>query len=457
MSYQYDLLVIGAGSGGVRAARMAAAQGAKTAIIETRHLGGTCVNIGCVPKKLMSYAAHYAYDFKESRGFGWDVAPSGFSWSQLIDNKNAEINRLNGIYENLLSNANVEIIEGYGAFIDPHHVKVSAADGSEQTISAEKILIAVGGVPSKPDDTPGVEHAWVSDDVFYLEKMPKKVVVAGAGYIAVEFAGIFKALGADVTLVYRGEEILRGFDLDVRRFLRQEIEKKGIKVLLHSTITQLEKQGDQLEVTFSNGEKLTSDGVLYAIGRKPNIAKLGLENIGVETRENGAIKVNQSFQTNIDSVFALGDVTDRINLTPVAIAEAMVFVKQQYQNQPEARMDYQDVASAVFSQPNVACVGLSEEQALSDGYKIDVYQSDFRPMKHTLSGSDERCYMKMIVDQDSDRVLGVHMVGLDSPEIIQGMAIALKAGATKAVFDATIGIHPTAAEEFVTMRTKRGA
>ena len=445
--FDFDLFVIGAGSGGVRTARMAAAKGVKVAITEDLYLGGTCVNVGCVPKKLFVYSSHYADDFKEAKGFGWSVGESKFDWPTLRDNKTKEIERLNGIYQNMLVNSGCTLLEGRGVMIDAHTVEVAGVQ-----YSAERILVATGGWPFVPE-FPGSEHVISSNEVFFLDTFPKRAIVVGGGYIAVEFAGIFAGLGAKTDLLYRGELFLRGFDREVREFVAQEVAKKHVNLNFNTDIESIAKQADgSLLVTTKDGKSIETDLVMYATGRVPKVEGIGLEQLGVKQAKNGAIVVNNNFQSSVPSVYALGDVIDRVQLTPVALAEGMALVNHLY-NEGSADVDYDLIATAVFCQPNIGTVGLSEEQAREQYSDIDVYVSDFRAMKHTLSGSDERTLMKMIVDKATDKVLGVHMVGPDSGEIIQGIAIALKAGATKAVFDSTIGIHPTAAEEFVTMRS----
>ncbi|MDF2096218.1 glutathione-disulfide reductase [Aquibaculum arenosum] len=445
-SYDFDLFVIGAGSGGVRASRMAAAAGKRVAVAEERHLGGTCVNIGCVPKKLMVYASHFREEFEQAAGFGWTVGDSDFDWSTLIANKNAEIARLNGIYENLLTKAGVEIVDGRATLVDPHTVSV---DGRK--ITAECILVATGGVPSRSDE-PGQELGLVSDDIFFLEKQPERILVVGGGYIAVEFAGIFSGLGSKTTLVYRGPLFLRGFDEDLREFLAREMPKKGVNLRFNLNVSRIEETEGGRLVHFSDGSSEEFDQVLYAIGRAPNTESLGLEEAGVALTARGAVKIDPYFRSNVPSIFAIGDVTDRLQLTPVAIAEAMAIVRTLCEGQ-STELNYENIPSAVFSQPPLATVGLTEAQAREQYREIDIYRTEFRPMKHTLSGSDERTIMKLVVDRHSQKVLGAHMGGMDAAEIIQGVAIAIKAGATKRDFDATVGIHPTAAEEFVTMRT----
>jgi glutathione reductase (NADPH) len=449
MSYDFDLLVIGAGSGGVRASRMAAGRGAKVAVVENRYLGGTCVNVGCVPKKLFVYASEYAEKIEEARGFGLTGEITGFDWPTLRDNKTQEIERLNGIYGNLLQNAGVTLINGTASITDSHTVVVG-----DQSYTAEKILIATGGWPFKPD-VPGADLAITSNEAFYLETFPKRVVVVGGGYIAVEFAGIFNGLGSNVDLLYRGEQVLRGFDNGVRDFAAEQIAAKGINVRTNTDITSIEKNSaGELVCALNNGESIVVDCVMYATGRRPMTDGLNLEELGVETRPNGTIVANEQFQTSVESIYALGDVIGTPALTPVALAQGMKLVAQWFDGDTTP-MDYSNIATAVFCQPNIATVGLSEEQASEQfGDDLAVYESSFRPMKHTISGLPERAYMKLLVQISTDKVLGIHMVGADSGEIMQGLAVAVKAGATKAVFDQTIGIHPTAAEEFVTMRSR---
>ena len=448
-SYDYDLLVIGAGSGGVRASRMAAGFGARVAVVEDRYMGGTCVNVGCVPKKLYVYASQFANAFKDAQGFGWSKTEAGFHWPTLRDNKIQEISRLNGIYDNMLENAGVTVINGRGRFVDNHSVEVNG-----QQYSAERILIATGGWPYIPAIA-GREHAITSNEVFDLAEFPKRIIVVGGGYIAVEFAGIFNGLGAQTTQLYRGPLFLRGFDEDVRQFAAQEIAQSGVDLRFNSNIQSIEKNPDgSLKALLEDGAALEADAILYATGRKPHLQDLGFDKVDVELNPNGTIKVNQQFQTSTPNIYAVGDITGGMELTPVALAEGMALAKSLYNNQPTT-VDYDNIPTAVFCQPNIGTCGLSEAQARERYGEIEVYASSFRAMKHTIGGRQERSFMKLIVDKASDKVVGIHMVGEEAGEIIQGMAVAMKAGATKAVFDSTIGIHPTAAEEFVTMREPR--
>ncbi len=447
MSYDYDLFVIGAGSGGVRASRIAAGLGAKVAVAEDLYLGGTCVNVGCVPKKLFVYGSHFSEDFEAAAGFGWKIDKPAFDWAVLRDNKTKEIERLNGVYDKMLNNAGVEIIQGRGTMVDAHTVQVG-----DQQYTAERILIAVGGWPMVPD-IPGKQHIISSNEVFYLEKFPNQAIVVGGGYIAVEFAGIFQGLGAQAHLLYRGDLFLRGFDQDIREFTANEMRKKNIDLQFNQNITAIEKQSDgSLLATLTDGSTLEADVIMYATGRKPKTANLGLENTRVQLTEKGSIVVNDDFQTAEPTIYAVGDVIDRMQLTPVALAEGMALARNLYGDQKNYTVDYQYIPTAVFCQPNIGTVGYTEEQAKEKFNAVAVYKSDFKHMKHTLSGLDERTYMKLLVDQETDKVIGCHMVGADAGEIIQGLAVAMKAGATKADVDNTIGIHPTAAEEFVTMR-----
>ena len=443
--YDFDLFVIGAGSGGVRAARMSAAYGARVAIAEERYLGGTCVNVGCVPKKLFVYGAHFAEDFEDAAGFGWNGGAPTFDWPVLRDNKTREIERLNGIYHNLLTGPGVEVIEARARLTGPHAIDV---DGRE--VTAERILVATGSWPVLPP-FPGVEHAITSNEAFYLDEFPERVLVVGGGYIAVEFAGIFQGLGAETRLSYRGELFLRGFDEGIRRFVLDEIRAKGVNVSLNSHIARLDRHGDEFVTTFEDGSTHTSDLVMVATGRAANTAGLGLEAAGVQLAESGAIPVDAEYRTNVPHIHAIGDVIDRMQLTPVAIAEGMCIAGNLYNGESRS-VDYANVPTAIFCQPNIGTVGPTEEEARKRYPALQVFESSFRPMKHTLSGRGERTMMKLLVDGASDAVVAAHMCGPDAGEIVQGLAVAIVAGATKTQFDATIGIHPTAAEEFVTMR-----
>ena len=443
--YDFDLFVIGAGSGGVRAARVAAAHGARVGICEESRVGGTCVIRGCVPKKLLVYASHFAEDFEDAAGYGWTVDNACFDWSALIRAKDAEIDRLNRVYLDLLSGSGVELFEERGVFEGPHEIRVG-----DRTVTAERILIATGGRPWLPE-IPGIEHAITSNEAFYLETLPERVAVIGGGFIACEFAGIFNGLGASVTQLYRGDAVLRGFDEDVRRVVSRELANKGIDLRLERQVQSIERGANGLILALDDGETLEVDEVLYATGRVPNVRGLGLEKAGLEVKADGRIAVDEYSQTSVEHIYAVGDVTSRVNLTPVALHEGHVFADTVYGDRVRP-VNHEFVPSAVFSQPPVGTVGYSEEDALHHIGKIDVYLSEFRPMKHTLSGRDEKTMMKLIVEQQSQKVVGIHVVGMDAPEIVQGFAVAVKAGLTKEQFDCTIGIHPTAAEELVTMR-----
>jgi glutathione reductase (NADPH) len=444
-SRDYDLFVIGAGSGGVRAARMAASFGARVAVAEDRYLGGTCVNVGCVPKKLYVYASEFGKAFADARGFGWESGKPEFDWPTLRDNKVNEISRLNAIYRNLLAGAGAELIDGRAHIVDANTVAVG-----ERLYSTEKILIATGGWPHIPE-FPGSEYAITSNEVFDLPEFPRHITIVGGGYIAVEFAGIFNGLGADVTQLYRGPLFLRGFDSDIRAHAAQEIRKTGVDLRFEVNVESINRAAGGLQLQLNDGNTLETDVVLYATGRKPHLQGLGLENVDVKLSEFGTVLVDEEFRTSQPSIFALGDITGGMELTPVALAEGMAFARRQFdsQNRP---VDYDFIPSAVFCQPNIGTVGFTEDEARAEFGHIRLFKSTFRPMKHTISGRDEKTFMKLIVDKASDRVVGIHMVGPDAGEIVQGMAIAMRAGATKADFDSTIGIHPTAAEEFVTMR-----
>lgn len=447
MNYDFDLLVIGAGSGGVRAARMSAQKGAKVAVIESRYLGGTCVNVGCVPKKLFVYASEFPTSFKDARGYGYTVDEMPrFDWEVLRDNKTQEIQRLNGIYQRMLENAGVQIINGEGAFVSPHEVQV----GSE-VYSAKNILIATGSWPVK-SQIPGHEHTLTSNEFFYMEEFPKDVIVVGGGYIAVEFAGILNGLGSNTNLVYRGEPVLRGFDESVRHFVSNELLSSGIHLHYHNTIERIDKlDNGRLVATLNDGRQMEADQIINATGRKALIEPLNLSAAGVEVAHHGNLDVNEHYQTNVDHIYAIGDVIGRVQLTPVALAEGMYISDHLFGEDPST-VNYHQIPTAVFCQPNIGTVGVTEQQAAQDFNLVRVYETEFKPMKNTLSGNTERMYMKLLVDDENDRVIGCHMVGEDAGEIIQGIGVAFSAGATKADFDRTIGIHPTAAEEFVTMR-----
>ncbi|MDB5929403.1 MAG: NADPH-glutathione reductase [Polaromonas sp.] len=447
--FDFDLFVIGGGSGGVRAARMAAQRGARVALAEVAEMGGTCVNLGCIPKKLYSYAAHFSENFEQSHGFGWVGEAPKLNWDTLKHNRAREISRLNGIYLQLLQSAGVQVVNGWGTLVDAHTVEV----GGER-YSAKNILIATGGKPSLPD-VPGREHVVSSNEMFDLSPFPQRLLVVGGGYIACEFASIFNGLGAEVTQLYRGHQVLRGFDEEVRAFIAGEMVKSGVTLHLNTDVAVIERADDGLRVRLLDGSHILVDAVLYATGREPLVAGLGLEAAGVKQGKAGAIEVNAQYQTSVPSIYAVGDVTARLQLTPVALAEAMVVVDALF-GPPEGKqprsLSYDFIPTAVFTHPNIGTVGYTQADAIEKFGKVSVYRSDFKALKHTLSGSTERTLMKLVVEDATDRVVGLHMVGADAGEIVQGFAVAMKAGATKAVFDSTIGIHPTMAEEFVTMR-----
>ncbi len=446
-NHDFDLIVIGAGSGGVRLARMSAQRGARVAVIESRYLGGTCVNVGCVPKKLFVYGAHVHDELEDAAGYGWNVPTSDvtFDWPTLVANKNTEIERLNGIYGRMLQNAGVTIIEGTASFSDANTVVVG-----DTSYTAKHVTVATGSWPVVPD-IPGKECVVTSNEMFYLPQLPKRAVIWGGGYIAVEFAGILAGLGVETTLLYRGDLFLRGFDTDIRKFTEQEMRKKGIDLRFGVNIDSVEPEGNQYRVHLNNGESLETGLVMAATGRKALVEGLGLTELGVELSESGHVVVDDHFQTAGPSITALGDVIGTPQLTPVALAQGMVLSRRLF-GDGQGEMDYSAIPTAVFCQPNIGTVGLTEDEARSAGYSLRIYRSEFRPMKYTLSGRDERSLMKLVVDDESDKVLGAHMVGPDAGEITQGLAVAIKAGATKAQFDSTLGIHPTSAEEFVTMR-----
>lgn len=445
--FDYDFFVIGAGSGGVRAARVAASLGARVAVAEERYFGGTCVNVGCVPKKLFSYAAHFRDDFEDSRGFGWQFPEPTFDWPTLLGNKDTEISRLNDIYKAILDKNEVTVFEARATLAGPHEVQV---DGKR--VTARTILLAVGGWPWVPD-YPGREHAITSNELFHLPTLPKHMVIHGSGYIAVEFASIFARLGVDISLVFRRDKVLRGFDADIRQFVSAELER-DVRLYREDDILKIEPDDNELCVLLKSGTELRASQVLSATGRCPHTDNLGLEHVKVRTSPRGGICVNDAYQTDEPSIYAVGDVIERVELTPVALAEAEIVARALF-GKDNKQLDYQYVASAVFCQPNVGSVGLTEEQARERDLDFDVYISTIKPLKQSLSPRGDRALLKMLVDRDSDRVIGLHVAAPDAGELIQGFSVAINAGATKADFDRTIGIHPTLAEELVTMRTKR--
>ena len=445
--YDFDMITIGAGSGGVASSRRAGSYGARVAICEELRVGGTCVLRGCVPKKLLVYGSQFAEGFADAAGFGWTVVPPSFDWPALIEAKDKEIGRLSQIYINMLKNSGVEIIDGHAALVDPHTVEIAG-----RAYTAENILIATGSWPETPD-IPGIEHVISSNEALDLEELPRRIVIVGGGYIAVEFAGIFNGLGSEVVELIRRDELLYGFDDDIRVALGQEMRGRGVELHSRTHVARIEKQGAGFTVVTTNGRQFTADQVMYATGRAPNTKRLGLAEVGVQTNKDGAVVVDEWQRSSVPNIYAIGDVTDRINLTPVAIAEGRAIAESLFNNNP-TKMDHENVPSAVFSQPPIGAVGLTEDHARRQYGEVDLYLARFKPMKNTLSGREERTLMKLIVDPGSDRVLGCHMLGPDAPEIIQGLAIAVKCGATKQQFDQTVGIHPSAAEEFVTMREK---
>lgn len=449
--YDFDLFVIGGGSGGVRASRLAAQTGARVAIAEEYGFGGTCVIRGCIPKKLFVYASHFGGEFEDAGAFGWTVPERRFDWNVLIANKNREIARLESIYRENVAKAGVEIFAERAEFEDAHTISLKK---SGRRVSAERFLIATGGHPSRDiGGAPGAEHCITSDEAFYLEKFPRRIVIAGGGYIAVEFAHIFHGLGAEVTLVYRGSKILRGFDDDVRDALTRSSIGRGIRIVLDRTFKKVKARGGEVFAFSDRNEMLEADQVMLAIGRAPNTRGLGLEKTGVVLGKRGEVKVDAFSCSSLPHIWAVGDVTDRLALTPVAIHEAMAFVRTVFENDPTP-VDHANVPTAVFSQPEIGSVGLTEARALAEGFAIDVYRSSFRPLKNALSGRDERALFKLIVDARTDRVLGCHLFGPESAEIIQFVAVAVKMGATKSQLDATVALHPSLAEELVTMREK---
>ncbi len=447
--YDFDLLVIGAGSGGVRAARLAAMSGARVAVVEESRVGGTCVIRGCVPKKFMVYASEYPKAFETARGYGWDIGETRFDWPRFLLAKDTEIARLSGIYVRNLQNAGAELIHGKARMTGAHTAEVEG----HGAVTAARILIATGGRPWMPKDLPGVEHAISSNEAFHLEQLPKRIVVAGGGYIALEFACIFNGLGVETTVIHRGPNVLRGFDDDIRSHVAEEMEARGIKVRLGTQIGKIEKTADGLVSGCADGHATTSDVVMLALGREPYTEGLGLDAAGVALSETGAIKVDDYSRTNIDNIWAVGDVTDRINLTPVAIREGAAFAQTEFFANPTT-FDHEMVASAVFTQPQIGSVGLSEADARHKHGKVDIYLSKFRPMKETFYGGHQRAMIKLVVEQGSERILGCHVVAPDGPEIIQMAAIAMKMGVTKPQWDSTCAVHPTLAEELVTMRDK---
>ncbi|PWJ85978.1 NADPH-glutathione reductase [Pseudaminobacter salicylatoxidans] len=447
-AYDYDLFVIGGGSGGVRAGRVAASMGKRVAVAEEFRFGGTCVIRGCVPKKLYVYASQFPEQFEDAAGYGWTVPEASFDWRKLVENKEREITRLEGLYQKGIAGANGEIIQSRATLVDKHTVRIEAEN---RTVTANHILIATGGRPNPHAALSGHEHCIFSDQAFDLPELPKSIVISGGGYIAVEFANIFHGLGVETTLIYRGKEILGRFDMDLRRMLHETMEQKGIRILLHSVFEKVEKRADgRLDAHVTGGEVLTVDQVMLAIGRIPNTENLGLENAGVEMGKSGEIIVDDYSRTNVDNIWAIGDVTNRVQLTPVAIHEAMCFVETAFKDNP-TRPDHDCIATAVFSQPEIGTVGLSEDDAAKRFANLEIYRAAFRPMRHTLSGRQEKMLMKLVVDGDSRRVLGAHILGPDAGEMAQLLGIPLKAGLTKDDFDRTMAVHPTAAEELVTM------
>lgn len=450
MAYDYDLFVIGAGSGGVRASRLAAMTGAKVAAAEEYRAGGTCVVRGCIPKKYMVYASEFGRSLEHMKGYGWKVENASYDHNLFMDRMHREIDRLSGIYARNLRNAGAELIDDRAEFVDPHTLKLMK---SGKTVTAGKILIATGGQTSVPKSIEGIEHAVTSNEMFHLDKLPEHIVIIGGGYIAVEFAGIMNSLGVKVCLAIRKETVLRGFDEDVRTHVHEELKRKGVKVITSASPTKIENAGDKFTVHFSNNETASGDKVLLAVGREPNTAGLGLDKAGVKINEKGAVIVDPYSRTNVPHIFAVGDVTDRLNLTPVAIREGQAFAQTEFMNRP-TEFDHADVPHAVFAQPPVGVVGLTEAEARKQFGVVDIYKTKFRPMKDMLTGDEERVLMKIVVRAEDERVVGVHIVGPDAPEIIQAVAIAVKMGASKADFDHTCALHPSIAEELVTMREK---
>jgi len=449
MAHDFDLLVIGAGSGGVRASRIAAGHGARVAVAEDYRVGGTCVIRGCVPKKLLVYGAHFAEDLDDARRFGWQIEGKRFDWATLRDNVAAEVDRLNGLYQNTLDNNRVTTLLGHARILDPHTVQITG-DGTSQRHTASTILIATGARPFVPD-VPGAEHGITSNEVFHLPELPRRMVIAGAGYIATEFAGVFHELGSDVTVINRSDTILRGWEPALADRLLQISVAKGINFKLNCRLERVEKLETGLRLHFTDGKTVETDVLLWALGRVPNLEGLGLEDAGVALNEKGAIAVNAENRTNVPSIFAVGDVTDRVQLTPVAIREGHSFADRQFGNKAWS-VDYSAIPSAVFSNPPLGSVGMTEAEARNAFGEVRVFTADFRPMKNVLAGRNERALYKLIVDASTDRVVGAHMIGPDAPEILQAVAIAVKAGLTKAQFDDTMALHPTMSEELVLMR-----
>jgi len=448
MKYDYDLFVIGAGSGGVRAARIASLSGARVAIAEEYRIGGTCVIRGCVPKKLLVYGAEFAQNFADAKGFGWTVGNAAFDWATLRDNVQKEVTRLSGIYTSNLHKAGVTPFEERAELVDAHTLKL-VKSGSE--IRAERILIATGGAPQLLDGLPGLKHGITSNEAFLLEKFPERILIVGGGYVALEFANIFHGLGAKTRIVHRGDRMLRGFDDDLRAHLHIETERAGVQLTMKTTLTKIEKTGGVLRVTLSTGEHVEADQVLFAIGRHPNTGGLGLERGGVQLDKSGAVVVDEYSQSSVESIYAIGDVTNRMNLTPVAIRDGHAFADTVYNKRPTP-VDHRSVPSAVFGRPPIGTVGLGEGDARHSHGEIDVYRTNFRPMRNMLSGNQERTLMKLVVDRKTDKLLGVHIAGEDAPEMAQLAAVAVKAGLTKKQWDSTVALHPTAAEELVLMR-----
>ncbi len=453
MKYDYDLFVIGAGSGGVRAARIASQAGARVAIAEEYRIGGTCVIRGCVPKKFLVYGAEFSQFFADAPGYGWTVSGATFDWATLRDNVQREVTRLSGIYTTNLAKAGVTAYEERAVVVDAHKVRLLK---SNSEVSAERILIATGGKPHLPEGLPGVELGITSNEAFLLEKFPRRVLIVGGGYVALEFANIFHGLGAETCILHRGDQMLRGFDTDLRAHMHIESERRGIKLMMKSTLARLEKANGAIRATLSSGETVEAEAVMHAVGRSPHTAGLGLENAGVKVDSAGAVIVNEFSQSSVESIYALGDVTNRMNLTPVAIRDGQAFADTIYNNRPTP-VDHSAVPSAVFARPPIGSVGLTEDDARRSHAAVDVYRTSFRPMRNMITSNHERTLMKIVVDAGTDQLLGVHVAGEDAPEMIQLAAVAVKAGLTKKQWDSTVALHPTAAEELVLMREKLGA